>query len=368
MIKEIDLCDECEICLEVCPIYDETGNELFSPIGRLKTAKSIFNGGEVSAQMVESMYNCPECGRCEVVCPNEIKVSEIVDSARIELVKRGFAPLEGQKRIIKGIEELGNSVNGDPAKRLEWLPAEALESEVFEEKETDTLLYLGCLPSYLVKDCAESSYLALKHAGVDFMILKEEGCCGVYPYDAGILDLAEKIFEKNASRFEKLGIKRVITPCAGCYRCFKRYYPEVLGEINFEVYHVVEILDEQIKKGELKGKKEKLTLTYHDPCRLGRKEGLYDEPRRILKECGVEIKEIEENRKDGLCCGAGAGVRSLYRNLSREVATNVLNEAPSATIVTSCPFCAFNLRYAARKKEIDREILYITDIVRDCME
>ncbi|MHC1567084.1 MAG: heterodisulfide reductase-related iron-sulfur binding cluster [Candidatus Syntropharchaeia archaeon] len=356
ILEWIDSCDGCKTCAEVCPTYEVTGREIFSPFMRLKTAKTIIEGGDVSDEMVESMYNCPECGRCEEICPNGIKVADVVAFSRRELVNRGFAPLEGHERIIRGIVEKGNSVGGDPEKRLEWLPEE------FEEKKSDTLLYLGCLASYLVKESALSSYLLLKRAGVDFMILEDEGCCGIYPYDAGVYDLAREIFSKNASRFEKLGIKRIITPCAGCYRCFKRYYPEVLGEMGFEVYHIVEVIHDLIKRGKLSPEKKNLKATYHDPCRLGRKEGLYDQPREILRESGIEILEIKENREKGMCCGSGSGIRSIYRDLSMEIAKNLL-ESSERILITSCPFCVFNLKYTSRKKGKEVEVRYIGEMV-----
>lgn len=357
-MEEIEKCTRCELCVDVCPIYEATGKEAFSPLARINAAKRIFEGGSAPPEMVEAIYNCPECGRCEVACPSVVNVTSIVETARAELVRRGVAPLEGHKRIVSWILELGNSVGGDPEKRLEWL------SEEFEEGESSTLLYFGCLPSYLVKESAKSTYLALKRAGVDFMILRNEGCCGVYLYDAGLRDLAEKVFRQNAERFGKLGIERIITPCAGCYRCFKRYYPKVIGEkFEVEVRHVVEVLDELMRKGRMKLEKKEMEVTYHDPCRLGRKEGLYEAPRRILERCGVKIREMSESRENGMCCGAGAGIRSLYKELSMEVAAKVLRAAPSETLVTSCPFCVFNFKYAARKGGIKKDTKYITELL-----
>ena len=145
LLVQIDSCDDCKKCIDVCPTYIASGEELFSPLARLKSAKQIFEGKEVSEGIVESMYNCPECARCDEVCPKHIKISEIIALTRVELVEHGFAPLEGHKKIINGIMEKGNSVNGDPENRLDWVP------DAFEERESDTLLYLGCLPSYLVK-------------------------------------------------------------------------------------------------------------------------------------------------------------------------------------------------------------------------
>lgn len=359
MLEEINRCDECSICVDVCPIYEATKNEEFTPISRIKAAEKVFKG-KASAKVAEIIYNCPECGRCEEVCPNEVKITKIVEAARRELIKMGYA-FDSHKKIANWIIKLGNSVGKEPEKRLEWLPEE------FKETKSTTLLYLGCLPSYLTKDVARTTYVVLKQANLDFMILRDEGCCGVYLYDAGMIDLAEEIFRKNAEKFEKIGIERIITPCAGCYRCFKRYYPEVLGKVDFEVYHVIEVIDDLIKNGELNLKEMNIQLTYHDPCRLGRKEGLYEEPRRILKACGVDIIEMDENKEMGMCCGAGAGVRSIYRDLSVEVALKVLNST-QLDIVTSCPFCTFNLNYAAKKRGVSKQIRYITELLAEILK
>ena len=356
-MEELELCNECGLCLDVCPVYKATQRDEFSPIGKLEAARAILSGEEVTPEMVESIYNCPQCHLCDDVCPQGISITGIVHESRVELVKRGLGPLEAQNRVIEGIGRLGNSVNGDPSRRLEWLPEE------FPRKESSTLLYLGCLPSYLVKECASSTYLVLKRLGVDFMILEDEGCCGLYFYDSGRIDLAKEKFEENASRFKKLGITRIIVPCAGCYRCFKRYYPQLLGDVDFETVHITEILPSLLVERGIKP--QGIEVTYQDPCRLGRMEGLYDEPRDILRLCGVEVREMAENRGNAACCGAGAGVRSIYRDLSFKMATTLLDEAPLEHVVTSCPFCDFNLSYASQKAGGNKKITYITEIVLD---
>jgi heterodisulfide reductase subunit D len=357
MLKQIELCNECNACLEVCPVYLETRKEVDSPLSRLKNAKRIFSSEEVSWEVVESYYNDPMCGLCDFACPSEIKISEIIKDTRRELVTRGLAPLDGHKKIIASILERGNSIEADPNKRLEWLP------EPFVDRESDTLLYLGCLSSYLVKESATASYLLLKKAGVDFRILRDEGCCGVYLYDTGKRDLAEKLFRENATRFKELGIKKIIVPCAGCYTCFKHYYPNILGRLDFEVYHIVDIIQNLIESGTLKLKPINAKMTYHDPCRLGRRMGKYDEPRQILEACGAMIIEMEKNREQASCCGAGGGVRSVFRDLSLSLAIRALELSKTDTIVSSCPFCIFNFRWASRKKMVDRKIQYIAEVV-----
>jgi len=357
LMKSLELCDECGLCLEGCPTYKATQNDQFSPIGRIKAARKLFQSEEVTPQMIESIYNCPECHLCSSVCPYDIDVPEMVTQSRIELVRRGLGPLERQNIIIEGIQRLGNAVNGDPARRLDWL------HEEFPTHESSTLFFIGCLASYLVKAVATSSYLLLKKLGVDFMILADEGCCGIYYHEVGKLDRTREKFEENTDRFKKLGIKRVIVACSGCYHCFKRLYPQLLGGIDFEVVHIIQLLPSLLKERGIKMEPKGTEVTYHDPCRLGRLEGFYDEPRQALELCGVKVNEIPENRENALCCGAGAAVRSVYRDLSLKIATNLLDQAPVSPIVTPCPFCQFNLSYTIHKTGGNQKIAYITETI-----
>jgi heterodisulfide reductase subunit D len=348
--------------MESCPTYQITGERLFSPMHRLQAVREVLEDGTVSEQMVESLYNCPKCMACETVCPVEIKITQVVDAGRRMLVKRGLGPLERGKKIIEGILKKGNAVNGDPSKRLEWLPEE------FPRKESETLLFLGCLPSYLVKDAASTSYLVLKRLGVDFMILEEEGCCGTYIYEAGDIDLAREHFQENANRFRTLGITRLIVPCNGCQKCFKYFYPEVLGEFPFQISHVEEVIYEALKDNRSILEKVERSLVYQDPCRLARGENVTEDPRELLTWCGAEVKDTELNREQAPCCGSGGGIRSLYRDLSTEMASRLLEMAPGETVVSTCPFCTFQLRSTAQAKEIDKEVVYFSKIVLDSLK
>ena len=362
VFEQINACTECEQCLEVCPTYQITAKEIFSPMHRLKTVQKVLEGDEVSEQMVESLYNCPKCMECEVVCPEDIKITQVVAAGRMGLVKRGLGPLERGKKIIEGIFKKGNAVNGDPKKRLEWLP------EKFPPKESDTLLYLGCLPSYLVKDAAAASYLVLKRLGVNFMILEDEGCCGTYIYEAGDVEGAREIFQKNVDRFRALGIERLIVPCNGCLKCFKYFYPEVLGEFPFKISHLVEVVYEVLKEDHSLLQRVQRTLTYQDPCRLARGENITEEPRELLVWCGAEVTDTELNRRQAPCCGSGGGIRSLYRDLSTEMASRLLKMAPGKTIVSPCPFCTFQLASTSGAMQMGKEVVYFSKIILDSLK
>lgn len=355
--EEISRCTQCEACLDACPTFQATGERLFSPMERLKTAGRILEGEIPNSFEIESIYNCPKCMQCEAVCPEEIKVTQVIHRTREELVRRGLGPLPRHDEIIQGILKQGNSVGGDPKRRLEWLPEE------FPRRESETLLYLGCLPSFLVRESATSTYLVLKKLGVDFMILEDEGCCGTYIYEAGRRDFAGELFEKNVDRFKSLGIKQLLVPCNGCLKCFKYFYPEVLGEVDFSVHHVVEVIYNRLKEEPSILKKIPREVTYQDSCRLSRGEHMTEEPREILKLCGAELLEPEKNRAEAPCCGAGAGIRSVYRDLSLKLASNLLSQIPAEEIVSACPFCIFNLSWASRKKELDKKLTYITTLI-----
>lgn len=357
ILDQAKSCTECDLCTEVCPSYKVTDEVLFSPMHRVKTAIKLLEGGEISDKMVESLYNCLTCMRCEAVCPEKIKITEIVTESRNELCNRGLGPLPRHNKIIDGILAKGNSVNGDPQKRLEWLPEE------FPRHESDTLLYIGCLSSYLVKDAAASSYQVLKKLGLDFMILEDEGCCGSVFFTAGRVDLAADWFRKNVARFKSLGIRRIIVTCPVCQQCFKHFYPEVLGRVDFSVHHVVEVIYDLVKENPALLGKVRRTLTFQDPCLLARGEGVTEEPRKILQWCGAELREMPENQKEAPCCGAGGGVRAVYRDLSMKIASNLLNVVETESIVTACPFCTFNLNHASQEAEMMKHATYFTNIV-----
>jgi len=362
LLNLANACTDCGLCLEVCPTFKVTGESLFAPPQRLKTAIAVAEMGEIDATSLESVYNCPKCMLCEKICPENIPVTRIVHQTRVALARRGLGPLEKHNKVIAGILEKGNSVNGDPAKRLNWLPGE------FPRHESETLLYLGCLPSYLVTEAAGSSCLVLRKLGLDFMILEDEGCCGTYLYECGRTDLAGEYFLKNVEKFQSLGIKSIIVPCNGCFKCFKHFYPDLVGETGFSVNHVAETVYDLLQDNPGILKKLEKTATCQDPCRLGRGENITERPRKILEWCGVTLQEMKKNRNDAACCGAGGGIRSVYGDLSTEIATRVLQEAPIQSVVSTCPFCTFNLNFAAKRKGIDISVTYFTSLVLEALQ
>ena len=360
-IDQIDSCFDCRVCLDVCQTYEVTQNEAFGPIGRLSAAKDVFQGNELSSEAVESIYNCMKCARCHVVCPVGIDIVSVVRKAQVDLMSRGIGPLENINRVMAGIQKLDNAYNGDPAKRWDWLPEE------FPERESDTLLYIGCSAAFAYPQAARASYLLLKKLGVDFMLLRDESCCGYFYYYMGREDLAREKFEQNVEKFRRLGIKKVITICAGCYHNFEHWYPSLLGPVGFEVIHVSQLLPDLLKQRGQDLRKDGREMTYHDPCGIGRLgEGIYEEPREALRLCGVNLVEVEQNRQLSSCCGAL--IISNFRDLAAKVAGDFLDKVVTTDVVTSCSFCLFGLNYGNKKMGKNKRIRFLTEVILDSLE
>ncbi len=370
-LEKIESCVDCKSCMEVCDTYNVTRNELQSPKGRLDIAHKIYTNEEISQEELQSIYTCTLCGLCNLYCEQNIEISEIIHSSKIKLVDKNIGPLEIHNKIIKGIEESDNSVNGDPNERLDWLPKNYRENEIFEKKESDNLLFLGCMSSFRVKESASASYEFLKTGNYNFKILENEPCCGEYVYSAGKLELAKRIFKENFEIFKRNQIKNLIVTCGGCLYAFNNVYPKYIEGWNITVKHIIEIIDEMEKSGKIKLKKLRREISYHDPCRTGRKlknRTIYKEPRELLEKAGSKINELSNNRNKTPCCGAGSGIRGVDSSISIKIGTKIFQEVKTKKIISSCPLCVFNYRYVNYKTQSDKEIKYITDFLLEALE
>jgi len=163
-----------------------------------------------------------------------------------------------------------------------------------------------------------------------------------------------KLIKHNIKDFNEKGAKTLFTACAGCYRTWKKDYPALIGEeLPFEVKHITEVLIELLNKNQIPFKPEeheKIKVTYHDPCHLGRHMDLYEIPREIISKIpGIQLVEMKRNRKNAWCCGAGGGVKSQFPDLAKDISKERIREAIESEadiLTTSCPFCIGNLKDA----------------------
>jgi len=201
-----------------------------------------------------------------------------------------------------------------------------------------------------MKAIADSTEALLTLLGVDYDTLgSEEGCCGSVLLRTGQADAARSVAILNAEKISALGYAEVVTSCPGCFKTMSSEYPKILGKAPFRVMHTSQFI--YGKRAELEGHLHPIRakVAYHDPCHLGRHMGVYDEPRALIMMVpGVKLVEFKYNRSRALCCGAGGGVRSAFPDIAVEVAKGItgapLNATGASIIITSCPFCNFNLK------------------------
>jgi heterodisulfide reductase subunit D len=215
----------------------------------------------------------------------------------------------------------------------------------------NTLYYPGCITKFVYKNLHKNYKIILNEIGIDYIELKNlEHCCGSPVINAGYKKDYEKLINHNKKIFTQSSVKKIITNCPACYKTLKENYPEI------EIKHISETIFDAIKNKKLNIKNLKNEkITYHDPCHLGRHSGIYEEPRVILKNLGYKIIEMEKNRKDSLCCGAGAGLQNNHKEISNKIAKIRIKQAQETKtkkLITACPMCYHQLKKNSPKLKV----------------
>ncbi len=363
-IKEgLDACIECETCMEegICPTYTVKKEKVYSPFGRINLLRKLLSEPKhVDEEMKESLLTCTGCGRCTEVCPVDVNIGELVTLGRGILYRMGELPTERQKRIIESIKLQGNAVGRKEEEKA--IHKDPFYKRFMDEK-CETLLFIGCISSFFQERAVKSSLKILEHIGVEFSILEREGCCGIFLFDGGYFDTAKEVFERNVEKFESLGVKRIITMCASCQKCFSLYYEKILGDFPFEVTHFIQVLYENLGRGKTLPVESESEFVLHEPCKLTRFMNVIDEPRIVLDKTGIKYGDLPEKGRMCLCCGAGSGVRAYSPTIAMEIAERVIKKAGGKDLITLCPFCSFNFNYTSRKKNLGAEALYISEVL-----
>jgi Fe-S oxidoreductase len=267
----------------------------------------------------------------------------------------------------------GNPLGEDRESRDAW--AADLSVKPFAEG-MEVLFFVGCYYAYdpRLRKVAEATTGLLKKAGVDFGILgSEESCCGESIRKAGNEDVFKSLARENIKAFIGHGVKRVLVASPHCYHTFKNEYPEFM--VHMDVVHISQFLMELIEEGrlELEGELRK-KVTYHDPCYLGRHNGIYEQPRDVLKKLsGLELVEMPDSREDSLCCGGGGG--RIWAETPKEERFSDLRvaqavEVGAEVLATSCPYCISNFEESRLTLENGRapEVMDITELIQEALK
>lgn len=201
----------------------------------------------------------------------------------------------------------------------------------------NVLYYPGCLTKFVLKDIKRNYMRILTDLGLDYIQLKsDEFCCGSPVLSAGYKKDFENLIDKNHRIFRERAVSKIITSCPACYSIFLENY-------NIKVEHITETIWNNIQKLKLKDYKEE-SVTYHDPCHLGRHSNIYDEPRFILEALNFKVVELKSNKINSLCCGAGGGLKANAPKLSAKIAKDLLSNVKTRKLITACPMCYANLK------------------------
>jgi len=352
------LCYQCGLCDTVCP-----WNRVRSFSIRKIIRQATFGLTDIES---EEMWRCTTCGNCPRQCPRGVAIIEAGVSLRRIATEYGVfpTPVSPVRGVGASLLGKGNPLSEDRDKRANW--AEGLSVNPFAEG-MEILYFPGCYLCYdpRLKKVARATAAILNKAGVDFGILgSKENCCGESIRKTGDEELFKRLARENIKAFIEAGVRKILVSSPHCYHTFKNEYPEF--KVNFEVVHITQYICELIDEGRLKltgeyGKK----VTYHDPCYLGRHNGIYDQPRQALKQiAGLDHAEMPDTLEDSLCCGGGGGriwmetvKGERFSDLRLQQAVDVGAEA----LVTACPYCITHFE-ESRLTLGDSERLEIKDI------
>lgn len=364
---ELCACLQCGKCTGGCPIALRASFNIRSLM------REVLLGGEPGVVLEHpELWDCTTCSTCTLRCPRGLNPTEFIVGLRAELVEEGRVP----KTVIDALE--GTYKHGNPwgrarQKRIEW--KEDLEVKIIpEEGETELLYFIGCAPSYdpRLQGVPRTLCRMLDAADVHFGILgTKESCCGNEIRRMGEEGLFEELRDENTENFRSSGAQAIVTTSPHCFNAFGNEY-----NLNgFQVFHYTQLLADLVKEGKITFPHElKRKVVYHDPCFLGKQNGVFDPPREILRAIpGIELIEFERSRERSLCCeggggrmwveGTGEGTRNSEIRVRDALAMG------AEVIATACPFCLLTLEDGAKTTGLEEQVLIkdILELVAEAM-
>ena len=359
-------CFQCGKCDVVCP-WNKVRNFSIRKIVR----QAALGLPEIE---LDDIWLCTTCGKCPAKCPRGVEQIEV--GVSIRRIATSYEVFPSSVSAVRGagssLSSCGNPLSEDREKRADW--AKGLSIKPFEEG-MELLYFVGCYYSYdpRLQKVAAATTDILKRAGVDFGILgTAESCCGESIRKTGNEEVFKALAKENIKAFIDHGVKKVLVSSPHCYHTFKNEYSEFM--VNFEVVHITEYLAELIEAGRLELSQEiAKKVTFHDPCYLGRHNGIYDQPRDVLKKVpGLELVEMCESREDSLCCGGGGGriwAETPKQERFSDLRVAQAKEAGAEILATSCPYCVSNFEESKLSLGDDEplQIKDITEIIQEAL-
>ena len=360
-------CLECGKCTSVCPV-SRYGRD-YSPRMLLnRTIRKDYDG----IFHDYDLWSCLTCMKCDDVCLAGIQYVELTQILRSKASEQGFTGKCSHAGALQSLSRIMTKEELDQH-RLDWITDDL---EIADEGEI--LYFVGCAPYFDVffsdldirtLDAVESSIQILNRLGIKPVLLADERCCGHDLLWNGDVESFKRLGKYNLDEIGKTGAKTILFSCAECLSAFKSLYPQWGLVVNAELKHMSQFLAEKVAGGELQLRNSDASITYQDPCRLGRHLGIYDEPRQVLqngspRDDGAPLREMQQTGKRSLCCGVSAWMNC--DQTSKAIQTERLRQANATgadVLAVACPKCQIHLTCTMKDKKVKDEYdLIIRDI------
>ncbi|MFI6708981.1 (Fe-S)-binding protein [Nonomuraea sp. NPDC050478] len=356
-----------KFCREVCPVMQVTRNESWSPTAFHANVVAMEKGELEVADVAADYVNCTGCGACELRCPNSLFTGDFYRfrTRTVDLVKavRGLAVEQGvhqpgwQRWNLLTDERRHEPVlDGTPVDQervRDW--AEGLDLRIGGE----TILFVDCEAAFYRTSVPRSVARILNLAGYEFGLMNEQWCCGGPAAEMGYEEQARRFAQHNLDDWRAAGVRRVLVLDPHDYITFTEDYPRYFGDAyDIEIVLVVELLAELIREGRLTPHVPvERTVTYHDPCRLNKRKGVWREPREILRAIpGLTFEDVDRVTQWSYCSGGGGGLPVEKPELTAKISEQRVGKAAELgvdTLVSACPWSERPLSEAGRARSID---------------
>lgn len=411
ILEKAERCVKCGNCLAQCPVYAETLEEPLSSRGKLALIESLGEENPaLTKRFSQILSQCLLCGTCTENCPNGVSADEIIRAARSFLVQKKGLSLPKKaifKYLLDSDQLMPWLIKGGTALQnlfLKKIPEESglhlrfpipfLDQRRFipplppdpflniysgwmrAEKEVMKVgLFVGCVSNYLFPEISIATLQVLLRLGISVFIPKEQHCCGLPALGSGDEETPLSLAKKNFAAFAGEDIKQIIVPCASCASMLKLDYPALFPDESEErknimafsqkIKDVASFLVQLTKESPIRPeKKKKMRVTYHDPCHLRRKLGVFQEPRLLLKNLpGIEYMEMPEANR---CCGQGGSFNIANYDLSLKIAERKIKaiaETNADVVTTACSGCLLQLMDGLHQAGLRKEVFHLVEMV-----
>jgi Fe-S oxidoreductase len=355
-------CEQCGTCTASCPTKEASDFNIRKVVRHLQLELH-----EDKDFLKKYPWLCTQCYRCQELCTEGLEIPKLVVALRKLALKNKVAP-DNVYNLNKSVKEFDSPYQSQTRTKESWIDK---KNDSQKSSDGNLIYWVGCTPSIMAPNIANATVDVLSKLNLDFKLLKSEPCCGEPLISLGLIDDAKDSAEKVKKAIEKENINKLVTSCSGCYNTFTKLYPEILNvELSdVEILHISQVLSNNM--GDDFKLEKQMTLTYHDPCSLGRHSKVYDAPRSVLNSIeGLNFVELDRTKECARCCGGGGGIQSLDYKIAMEIANNVLKNdiLPLGVegLVTCCPSCYLNFKRTTLKNKLPMKIYDLSEVAALC--